>query len=136
MSSPAEREPVWLTEVQTGMLHANVLNLFGGLPGIRGDGLLQRALARPQHLRAYGGAPSLFDLAAAYAFGLAKNHPFADGNKRVAFLAIRVFLFRNGHSFRPDEVETVVMMEGVASGTVDGARLSEWIRASSETKGE
>ena len=126
--SEVPQEPVWLSITQVKMLHAETLRLFGGSPGLRDEGLLESALGRPQHLRAYGDAPSLFDLAAAYGYGLAKNHAFVDGNKRVALLAIRAFLFRNGYAFRPDQVETVTTMEGVASGAVDQEALASWIR--------
>ena len=124
----SRREPVWLTEPQIRILHAESLRLFGGLPGVRDVGLLQSALARPQQRFAYGEAPDLFDLAAAYAFGLARNHAFLDGNKRIALLSIRTFLFLNGYRFSPEEAETVAMMEGLAAGEQDEAAFSAWIR--------
>lgn len=123
------REPVWLTDVQVKMLHTHAIKLFGGSPGVRDDGLLQSALARPVNLWAYDEDATLFQLAAAYGFGLAKNHAFIDGNKRIALLAVRAFLFRNGHRFEPDEVETVTTMEGVASGSISEVLLSAWIEA-------
>jgi death-on-curing protein len=132
MRSPAESEIVWLTEMQVRILHAEALNLFGGSPGIRDDGLLQSALARPQNRKAYEESSTLFDLAAAYGFGIAQNHAFIDGNKRVALLAVRAFLFRNRYHFAPDEADTVMMMEGVAGGTVTEAMLSKWIEDNSE----
>ena len=132
MRPPAESEIVWLTEMQVRILHAEALNLFGGSPGIRDDGLLQSALARPQNRKAYEESSTLFDLAAAYGFGIAKNHAFIDGNKRVALLAVRAFLFRNRYHFAPDEADTVMMMEGVAGGTVTEAMLSKWIEDNSE----
>jgi death-on-curing protein len=122
-------EPVWLTEGQVRMLHAESLRLFGGAAGVRDAGLLQSALGRPRHLWTYDESATLFDLAAAYAFGLAKNHAFVDGKKRVALLAIRAFLFRNGYRFNPDEVETVMTMEGVAGGTVSEVELTTWVEA-------
>lgn len=131
MSSEGEREFVWLTELQVKILHAEAINLFGGLPGNRDAGLLQSALARPQNLRAYDEDATLFDLAASYGFGLAMNHAFIDGNKRVALLAIRAFLFRNGFRFNPEEVETVTMMEGLAAGDITQGLLSDWIHANS-----
>ena len=132
MRPPAESEIVWLTEMQVRILHAEALNLFGGSPGIRDVGLLQSALARPQNRKAYEESSTLFDLAAAYGFGIAKNHAFIDGNKRVALLAVRAFLFRNRYHFAPDEADTVMMMEGVAGGTVTEAMLSKWIEDNSE----
>lgn len=134
MSSPEQEEPIWITEVQAKMLHAESLNLFGGSPGVRDLGLLQSALARPRHLWAYEEGATLFDMAAAYGFGIAKNHAFIDGNKRAALLAIRSFLFRNGYRFSPDEVETVMMMERVADSAVDEVLLSEWIGENSEQR--
>lgn len=134
MSNPAESEPVWLTAIQAKMLHAEALKLFGGAPGVRDEGLLHSALARPRHLWAYEEAATLFDLASAYGFGIAKNHAFVDGNKRAALLAIRAFLFQNGYRFQPEEVETVTVMEGVAGGTVDEAMLAEWLETNSERR--
>ena len=121
------KEPVWLTSVQIRMLHAQSLNLFGGLAGIRDVGLLESALDRPRNKWEYEDQPSLFELAAAYAFGIARNHAFNDGNKRTALLSIRAFLFRNGFTFSPDEIETVTMIEGLAAGTVDETALAKWI---------
>jgi len=127
---PPRREPRWLTGVQVRMLHAETIRLFGGLGGVRDEGLLESALARARNLRAYR-EPSPFELAAAYGFGLARNHPFVDGNKRVALLAVRAFLFTNGYRFAPDQVGTVTTMEGVASGRVDEAALAAWIERNS-----
>ncbi len=131
MSSKGEQVIVWLTELQAKILHAEAINLFGGLQGIRDAGLLQSALARPQNLHVYDEDATLFDLAASYGFGLAMNHAFIDGNKRVALLAIRAFLFRNGFRFNPEEIETVTMMEGLAAGDVTQELLSDWIQANS-----
>ena len=132
--SDVPQEPVWLSITQVKMLHAETLRLFGGSPGLRDEGLLESALGRPKHLHAYGEAPSLSDLAAAYGYGLAKNHAFVDGNKRVALLAIRAFLFRNGYASRPDQVETVTTMEGVAAGAVDQEALAAWVRDSASQR--
>lgn len=134
MSERPATEPVWLTEGQVRMLHAESLRLFGGAPGVRDEGLLQSALGRPRNLWAYGESATPFALAAAYGFGLAKNHAFVDGNKRVALLAIRAFLFRNGVQFHPGEVETVTTMEGVAGGTTSEEELATWIEANSRTR--
>ena len=131
MSSKGDREIVWLTELQLKVFHAEVINLFGGAQGIRDEGLLKSALGRPQNLLAYYEDATRFDLAAWYGFGLAKNHVFIDGNKRVALLAIRAFLFRNGFRFNPEEVETVTMMEGLAAGNVSEELLADRIRANS-----
>ncbi|HET6567024.1 MAG TPA: type II toxin-antitoxin system death-on-curing family toxin [Rhodothermales bacterium] len=122
------QEPHWLTAAQVRILHSESLRLFGGVPGIRDTNLFESALARPQQLYAYGDDASIFDLAAAYAFGLARNHAFLDGNKRVALLSIRAFLFLNGYRFEPGQVETVTTIENLAAGSVDQAELATWIR--------
>lgn len=109
-------------------MHAESIKLFGGAYGLRDQGLLQSALAKPQYLHVYGDSPSLFALAAAYGYGLARNHAFIDGNKRTALLAIRAFLFINGYAFIPDQVETVTVIEGVAEGVVSQDSLATWIR--------
>ena len=134
MKNRPDNDPIWLTEDQVKMLHAEAIRLFGGSPGIRDVGLLRSALARPQHLRAYDEEATLFHLTAAYGFGIAKNHAFIDGNKRVALLAIRAFLFCNGYRFEPEEVQTVTMMEGVAGSDVGEELLAEWIQANSEPR--
>lgn len=128
------REPNWLTFAQVKILHAESIRLFGGLPGVRDASLLESALARPQQHYAYGEAPTLFDLAAAYAFGLARNHAFLDGNKRIALLSIRTFLFINGYYFAPDQIETVTTIEGLASGAVSQGALSAWIAQNAQTR--
>ena len=133
--SDVPQEPIWLSTTQVRMLHAESLRLFDGSPGLRDEGLLESALGRPQHLYVYGNAPSVFDLAAAYGHGLAKNHAFVDGNKRVALLAIRAFLFRNGYAFSPDQVDTVTTMESLAAGTVDQEMLAAWIRDNASPRG-
>lgn len=116
------------------MLHAESLDLFGGSPGMRDLGLLESALARPANKWHYDGTDSLYALAGAYAFGIARNHAFIDGNKRTALLAIRAFLFRNGREFLPDEVETVTMIEGLADGRVDEELLATWIEENSRSR--
>lgn len=119
--------PTWLTERLVLVLHAESLNRFGGTPGIRDQGLLESALHRPRHRYAYGKSVSLAELAAAYCFGLVKNHPFVDGNKRAGLLAARAFLFQNGYRFEPDEAQTVQMIEGLAAGEVSEEDLTTWI---------
>ena len=134
MSQRTDDEPVWLTEVQVRMLHAEAINLFGGSRGIRDQGLLESALGRPRHLWAYQKTVSLPELAASYGFGIAKNHAFVDGNKRVALLAIRAFLFRNGLTLIPEEVETVSVFEGLAAGSVSESDLAQWVADDSEPR--
>jgi len=120
------REPVWLTGDIVAALHFKAIDEFGGNHGIRDEGLLESALARPRNLLGYG-EPSLFELAAAYAFGLATNRAFIDGNKRVAFAAIGVFLQLNGHELTADEAEAVVVFQDLAAGELGEADLAKWI---------
>ena len=120
-------EPEWLDVNIMLDVHAEQLALFGGPDGVRDLGLLESALARPINKFAYGET-DLPSLAAAYAFGVAKNHPFVDGNKRAAFAAIMVFLGLNGIDFAPPPEEATVMILSVAAGEVDEESLARWIR--------
>ena len=122
-------EPIWIGKRALFLLHAESLAAYGGLEGLRSDVLLESALARPRNIFAYEGDTNLARLAAAYAIGIAKNHPFADGNKRAAFLSIGVFLRLNGSRLIADETEAVRVMLAVAEGTLDEADLAEWIRS-------
>jgi death on curing protein len=106
-------EPIWIDKRALLLLHAESLAAYGGLEGLRSDVLLESALARPRNIFAYEGT-NLARLAAAYAIGIAKNHPFADGNKRAAFLSIGVFLRLNGSRLIADETEAVRVMLAVA----------------------
>ena len=119
------REPVWLNAELVKAFHARQLRLFGGPLGIRDEGALESALGRPVNGWAY---PDLPELAAAYAFGIARNHPFVDGNKRAALLALVTFLGLNDIDFLVDEAEAVVMIRGLAAGEIDEAGLTRWIR--------
>ena len=109
-------------------IHDAQLREHGGSLGIRDDGLLESALARPRQKFTYARRPDLATLAAAYAFGLAKNHGFVDGNKRAAFMAAYVFLGLNGKDLETAEPDVVTTMEGVADGRVTEAGLAKWIR--------
>lgn len=120
-------EPTWLTADLVKAIHEKQLRIFGGPAGLRDEGALESALGRPQNRFAYG-SPDLAELAAAYAFGIAKNHPFVDGNKRAALLALVTFLGLNDIEFRADEAEAVVMIRGIAAGEVDEDGLVRWIR--------
>ena len=127
--SGAPWEPVWLTLPQILALHAESLRLFGGAPGVRDRGLLEGALARPQQRHAYDAMATVFELAAALGYGVARTHAFVDGNKRAALLATQTFLFRNGHAFSPGIVETVTTMETVASDAMSEGAFAAWIEA-------
>jgi len=119
-------KPAWLTSPEVLALHAEALAEFGGAPGARDLSLLESALAKPLNLMAYGTDISLFDLAAAYCAGIARDHPFVDGNKRTGFLAAAVFLDLNGFELAPPEAEVVATMIQIAEGRFDQVRLSAW----------
>jgi death-on-curing protein len=108
--------------------HVNLVREFGGAHGIRDDGLIESALARPKHLWAYNPAADLADLAAAYGFGLAKDHGFVDGNKRTAFQLMFVFLGLNGLRLAASESDVVHLMIGVADDTIGETALATWVR--------
>jgi death on curing protein len=109
-------------------IHDAQLQEHGGLPGIRDSGVLDSALARPQHKFAYARRSDIATLAAAYAFGLARNHGFVDGNKRAAFMAAYVFPGLNGQDLEAAEPDVVATMERAAEGRVTEAGLADWIR--------
>lgn len=127
-------EPVWLTGADVLALHDEALTEFGGRSGVRSTGLLESALAKPRNLFAYGRAPTLFDAAAAYCAGIARNHPFVDGNKRTAFLAAAVFLELNGFLLAPFEAEVVETVIRVAEGKLDEHKLALWFKRNARTK--
>jgi death-on-curing protein len=117
----------WIQREALVRLHAMCLVQFGGLAGLRDAGLLESALARPEQLANYA-SPDVADIAAAYAFGLAKNHPFVDGNKRTAFLALGLSLRLNGYRLtasQPDATQTILLL---AAGELSEQALATWIR--------
>jgi len=118
-------DPRWVDKRSFLLLHDEDLAEHGGLPGLRDEGLLDSALARPLILIAYG-EPTMSELAAAYAFGIARNHPFADGNKRAALLSVGLFLGINGVSFRPDKVEATRVFLALAADDITEDELAAW----------
>ena len=108
-------------------LHAEQLRAWGGGQGVRDEGLFESALARPQNLAAYG-QPDTADLAASYAYGLAKNHPFVDGNKRTALVVCETFLIDNGYMLAASDAEVAVLFEELAAGGLSENELAEWLR--------
>lgn len=116
----------WLDKQVLLLLHDESLAEHGGLTGIRDEGLLDSALARPLNLHAYGKS-DVAELAASYTEGLAKNHPFVDGNKRAAFLAMGLFLFANGYRLTATQAEATVTMHS-AAGEIGEEELAAWIR--------
>ena len=123
-------EPRWVLPETVLALHERLLSEFGGLAGLRDHGLLESAPARPQQRLAYG-TPDLADLAAAYAFGLIRNHPFLDGNKRIGFATALVFLELNGRRVNATEADATLNTLALAAGAIDESGYSEWLRQSS-----
>jgi death-on-curing protein len=115
-------------------IHADQLREHGGLPGIRDEGALESALARPRQKWHYGARGDAALLAAAYAFGLVRNHPYRDGNKRIGLLAMVTFLETNGHVFAATDAELVAEMLALADGSVSEAALADWIRRHSRKR--
>ena len=125
MSEP--KEPRWITYEQAVAIHSRQLRRFGGAPGLRDEGMLRSALERPVNKWRYEQA-AFAELAAAYAYGLAKNHAFVDGNKRIAFLSMRIFLVKNGVQFDPDPAHATSIILSLAAGEVSEESLTRWIR--------
>ena len=122
-------EPIWIREDIVLAIHQRQLAEHGGGEGIRDPGLLASSLARPRNLLAYSGAPpNLPDLAASYAFGLARNHPFVDGNKRTAYVVCRTFLKLNGMDLQATQEEKYTTFLRLAEGLVSEVELGSWIR--------
>ena len=120
----------WLVEGVVIAVHAEQIAEHGGSDGIRDRGLLSSALARPHNITGYG-MPTVFDLAAAYAFGIMQNHPFIDGNKRTGFLAVYVFLALNGWKLIAAEASAVEAALALASGRMSEAEFAGWLKAQS-----
>lgn len=122
------REPPWLSRVVVDAIHNDQLREHGGLPGIRDENVLESALARPQQKWHYADQTDVPLLAAAYAFGLVRNHPYRDGNKRIGFLAMVTFLGMNGHDLLATDAEVVAEILALAEGSVSEEALADWIR--------
>ena len=124
----------WVEPAVVLAIHEQQLSEHGGPSGLRDSGLLDSALARPSNLGAYG-APDVFDLAAAYAFGLARDHPFVDGNKRVSFVVTEVFLALNGYELMASDKDCFAQWMALADGSLKEADLAEWLRANGRSTG-
>jgi len=122
------KKPVWVRRDVVLAFHERLLAEHGGASGIRDEGMLESALARPENLFGHD-KPTLFDLAACYAFGLVKNHPFADGNKRIGFAAAALFLELNGLHFCATEVDVVIRTLALAAGEMTEAAYADWLKA-------
>jgi len=121
----------WLLDGVVLAIHEEQIAEHGGSTSIRDTGLLSSALARPKNQAHYGGEPSVFDLAAAYAYGIIRNHPFVDGNKRTGFLTSYVFLHINGWQLRASEVEAVNAVLALAADEIDGPCFSNLLKSHS-----
>lgn len=119
----------WVLESVVLNVHEAQLAEHGGGAGVRAEGALRSALARPENLLAYGKKPDAADLAAAYAFGIARNHPFVDGNKRAALVALELFLDLNGWALDAEDSACIATMEELAAGSLSEAKLAEWVRS-------
>lgn len=125
-----EKSWVWLDQAVMLAVHDEQLAEHGGGSGVRDTGMFESALNRPRHLAVYG-EPDFADLAASYGVGLAKNHPFVDGNKRTAFVAVELFLALNGYDLTASDEDCVLTMLAVAAGDMEEAAFAEWIRRNS-----
>lgn len=128
------KEPRWLTRSIVQAIQADQVRQHGGSPGLRDEGLLESALDRPINKLRYEPESDLSKIAAAYGFGLVRNHPFVDGNKRVAFQAMYVFLGLNGFRLEADETEVVTLVLSLAAGDIDEAALTDWLRNHIQTR--
>ena len=118
----------WVLEEVALAIHDAQLAEHGGIAGIRDPGLLSSALARPKNLEAYGEDVEAATLAAAYAFGIAKNHPFLDGNKRTAFVVMELFLNLNGWLLAANDEDCIATMQSLAAGDLSENNLAAWLR--------
>jgi death-on-curing protein len=124
------KEPLWLSKALILAVHDRLLADHGGCGGIRDEGLLESALAKPRNRFAYG-KPNVFELAASYAFGIVRNHPFVDGNKRTGFVAAAAFLDSNGFELAASEVDATVKTLAMAAGEISESQYATWLKANS-----
>ena len=130
MPEESSPEPIWISVELTHAIHKRQLSEHGGIVGVRDEGLLLSALARPQHLLAYSkDRPDLAAFAAAYGFGIARNHPFLDGNKRTAYVVCRTFLRINSADIDATHEAKYLTFLQLAEGTLSEDQLAQWIRS-------
>ncbi len=127
MADSDRQEPRWLTRFIVEQVHQSQIREHGGEHGVRDKSLLQSALHRPNNTFAYDADASLTDLAADYTFGIARNHPFVDGNKRTAFLAAFIFLELNGMTIEAEEPEVVAIVVALSSGDIGRDEFARWL---------
>ncbi len=129
-------EPRWVDRLVVEAVQFDLIREHGGMPGLRDEHALEAALARPLQRRAYDADADLAELAAAYGHGLASGHPFHDGNKRIAFVTMAVFLELNGAPLEADEAEVVTVMLSLAAGETTEEQLASWVRTRTATAGQ
>jgi death-on-curing protein len=122
------REPLWIEERDVLAIHDRLLGVHGGAPGLRDRGLLQSALARPRQHHAYAASREVIAMAALYAAGIVRNHPFVDGNKRTGFVVGILFLELHGFDFKASEEDATKAVWDLAAGTLDEAAYDGWLR--------
>jgi death-on-curing protein len=132
MTDPENPQPHWLTAFIVERVHEAQIREHGGEHGVRDKPLLQSALHRPKNTFAYNPDATLTDLAADYAFGIARNHPFVDGNKRTAFLAAYIFLELNELTIAADEPEVVAVVIALSSGDISRDAFAQWLKEHTE----
>jgi death-on-curing protein len=132
--APRRREPKWLSRIVVDAIHNDQLREHGGRPGIRDENVLESALARPRQKWHHTDRTDIPALAAAYAFGLIRNHPYVDGNKRIGFLAMVTFLGTNDHDFTAADAEVVAEILALAEGSASEEALADWVRQHSVTR--
>ncbi len=127
------KQPQWVLREVVFAAHDQSLARFGGAAGLRDEAMLDSALGKPLNPFAYG-KPRVFDLAASYCYGIVKNHPFVDGNKRTGFIAAVVFLELNGYAFHASEVDAALQTLALAAGEVSEAAYSDWLKVNSSLR--
>lgn len=128
------KRPKWLSTALVTAIHDEAIYEFGGLGGLRDVGLLESALDRPRNRLAYQPKTTVFELAVSICFGVAKNHPFVDGNKRTALLSARAFLFVNGYLLEPAEEDEVLTIVAVAANSMTEQQLADWMKRNAVRK--
>jgi len=131
--SAQRQDWVWIESALIHAVHDEQLTEHGGGAGVRDDNLLESALARPQQLAHYG-SPDAADLAASYGYGISRNHPFIDGNKRTGFVALELFLALNGYDLSATDADCVLTMLSVAAGELEESAFASWIRTHSQPR--
>lgn len=129
-----KKEPLWIEVRDALAIHDRLLALHGGATGLRDLGLLESALARPRQHHAYAKKPDIIELAALYTAGIVRNHPFADGNKRAGFVIGVIFLELHGFGFMASEEDAAQAVMGLASGMLDEASYTAWLRENARRK--